>query len=565
MRALWAVLLLALPALSGCLSFLEEGDPDAGREVTPPRDVADPADYSVTGVKVHGKSTDDAITVESFDGTGLSAVVYEPQSPDALPDGSEPAFPVVVFVHGWGGMKEDWESVRFGLDAEPVNLLERFARAGFVTVAYDVRGYGRSDGEVTVAGPAEMRDLDAVLSYARDRFRTTGYAGVTGLSYGGGHALNAWAHNPNVTTAVPHQGWTDLYGALLPGDVPKIEWGVALAGVGTAGSAYPGTGGGTGNLHPMVAQWLQDAALRQDLAAMEAQMDARSVGGVLSRVQKPLLLCQGLQESLFPQFHEALLTAGGFTRAYVHTGGHGTHDEACWDRTLDWFQFFLRGLENGVDRWPLLETVDADPDRPALAFDRDDLTDARDGAERSFLRFDHLVAYESDATFTIQQRALNNPLSEPSVLWDQAGMAYNAVPHQARFEGDDPTAVFFAGKPVDGSTVVLGAPRLVLRLADPDATADFQVAASLFHVIAGEGGESSRILSRGAHAYVNGTTAEHGGTLEIPMDWTKATLESGDRLALKLSANEVGYYLPLQANYAIDFTGRSYLDVPYFG
>lgn len=565
MRALWAVLLLALPALSGCLSFLDEEDPDAGREVVPPRDVADPDDYSVTGVRVHGKEAGDAITIQASDGAGLSAVVYQPLSPDALPDGSPPAFPVVVFVHGWGGMKEDWESVSFGATEEPVNLLERFALAGFVTVAYDVRGFGRSDGEVTVAGPAEMRDLDAVISYARDNFHTTQYVGVTGLSYGGGHALQAWARSANVTTAVPHQGWVDLYDALLPGDVPKIEWGAALVGVGAAGAVFPGTAGGTGNLHPMVVRWLEDAALRQDLRGVEAEMDVRSVGDVLSRTDKPLLLCQGLQESLFPQFHDALLGAAGFTRAYVHTGGHGTYDEACWDRTLAWFQFFLRGVDNGVDRWPLLETVDADSERPVLRFDRDDLVRARDGATRSFLRLGQLAEFESDATFTVEQRAASNPVSEPSVLWDQAGMSYNAVPHQARFEEEDPTAAFFTTKPTTGSTVVVGAPRLVLMLADGNATADFQVTASLFHVIDDEGSETSRILSRGAYAYVDGTTAEHGGVVEIPMDWTRATLESGDRLVLKISANEVGHYLPLQADYAVEFTGRSYLDVPYFG
>ncbi len=568
MRATWAVLLLALPALSGCLSFLENDDPDAGRDAVPPRDVANPSDYTVTSVKVHGKAMDDAISIPGFGGTPLSAVVYEPLSPDALPDGSAPAFPVLIFMHGWGNSKEFWENVRFETAAPPVNLLEKFAAEGFVTVAYDARGFGRSGGEATVAGPAEMEDLDLVRQYVQDRFHTTSYVGVTGMSYGGGQSLNAWATNPFITTAAVHDGWTDLYDALLPGNVPKAEWAVTLAAVGTVGGVVPDpAGGSTGNIDTMVYKWFEDAAIRQNLAEMEVQMDARSSAGRLGNVQKPMFLCQGLQETLFPQFHDALLDASGFTRAYVHTGGHGTYDETCWDRTLDWFRFFLLGVDVGVDKWPFLETVDADSNNPVLSFARAELEDARDNAMVYHLREPDLVQFDNMATFVVNQRFVSNPLQEPTVLWDQAKLSYNAMPHQLRFEGDDPSSVYFTTKAFERSTVVLGSPQLTLDLgADSNAT-NFQVVASLYHVLDNEGSETSRLLARGAYAFVDGVTAAHDGTVSVPMDWTKATLQSGDRLLFKISANDASAYLPYQgaaAPYSVTFTGHSTFEVPVF-
>ncbi len=567
MRATWAVLLLALPALSGCLSFLETDDPDAGRDATPPRDVADPSDFTVTSVKVHGKEANDAITISGFGDTPLSAVVYEPLTPDALPDGSAPAFPVLIFAHGWGNTKEFWENIQFGATSAPVNLLEAFAKEGFLVVAYDARGFGRSGGEASVAGAAEMEDLDLVRQFVQDRFHATRYVGVTGMSYGAGQAMNAWATNPFITTVAAHDGWVDLYDALIPGNVPKAEWGVALPAIGVLGGVVPDPAGGSaGNVHPIVVKWMQDAALRQNLGEMETQMDARSTRTLMGGVTKPLFLCQGLQETLFPQFHEALLGAGGFTRAYVHTGGHGVYNETCWDRTLDWFKFFLLGDDVGVDMWPFLETADADSNNPVLAFDRDALEMAEDQATVYHLREPDLVQFDNNAVFAVDQRVLANPLAEPTILWDQAAMSYNAMPHQLRFEGDDPTAVFFTTKAFTQSTVLLGAPQLTLDIHPDSNATDFQVVASLFHVLDDEGSESSRLLARGAYASIDGETADNDGSVSIPLDWTKATIQSGDRLLLKISANDPSAYLPLltaATPYSVEFTGHSTFELPF--
>ncbi|MGB1586067.1 MAG: alpha/beta hydrolase [Thermoplasmatota archaeon] len=554
----WLALLLIVPMLSGCLSFLEDDEPEP--MIGPASDVDDPSMVTVDGVAVHNHPTDgggqDRIT--SFDGTQLPYVIYEPLASRALPDGSQPRFPVVVFVHGFGYSKEMWLCPPMGDPGQPplpddpcpfTNLLQKFAEAGIIAVAYDTRGFGQATGQVTVAGEAEMADLDAVIDFVADRFPVNGKVGVTGISYGGGHAMHAWAFNPKVTTVAAHQGWVDLYEALLPGNVPKVEWDLALIGQGTATSGA--------QLHPMVYEWAANGIQRTNLADVEAALDARSVLDAIA-TDKPLLICNALQDSLFHQTQDVLDGATGFTRVVVYEGGHGTMDAECWDKTLAWFEYFLRGVDTGVDAWPALETVDASGG-DAITFDElPDIT-----LDSYYLREPQLTTYApSNTTFNVQQRALNNPFAEPSVVWDQVGMPNQALPYSMR---NDPTAVFFEAGAYSQSEVILGAPSLELVLDGDNQTA-FQVAVQLLAVAQDD---SSIILSRGAYAHVPGVTPEIDDRITVDLHYTKADLSPGTRLVLKVGGNDASWYLPLlngndlaSSNYDVAFTGHSMLTVP---
>src|SRR5687767_4746656 len=151
MRQAWvavAFALLALPALSGCLGVFDQEEEPAGP--VQPADVGyDPESIEVTDVERT------AVTIPSFDGTELSAVVYTPVTADTLPDGSPPRWGVVVALHGWGFFKEQFEgaggatgapipSDSSGTVENTVNPLDAYARQGLIAVAYDARGFGRS-------------------------------------------------------------------------------------------------------------------------------------------------------------------------------------------------------------------------------------------------------------------------------------------------------------------------------------------------------------------------------------------------------------------------------------
>lgn len=559
MRSSWAAVLLVLPLLGGCLDLFDgkEDGPREGEVV--PADVGfDPQSIRVTGFEKT------AYTVPSFDETALSTVIYAPVSSDTLPDGSPPRWGVVVFLHGWGFFKEQYQGVS-GTASTPeqadpatsaspygIDRLQAFAEQGLIAVAYDARGFGQSGGQATVAGPAELADLDAVLDFVAERYSTNGLVGIVGQSYGGGQAFQAWADDPRITTIVPMFGWVDLYEGLAQGNVPKAEWVAKLLGGGYAGSK--------GQLSPMVGEWSANVVSRGDLATVEAQMDLRSaLPSRLATVEKPLFLCQGLQETLFPQADLAWEAAGGFTRVLMFQGGHGAQDETCFAKSLDWMLYFVGGRDTGVDAWPALTTVDAAGGAPL------EYADFPQPVARTFyLREPTLANDPSDVTFTIDQRLLANPFAEPSGVWESAGLPFNQVPEQLR---QDPTAVFFDSPAFTGSDVLMGAPTVRLHLADPATSLPFQVTGVLYHVDCGGDpacpSGKSRILSHAAAAVLDGDDAPDG-VVELRFWWTKTNLEPGDKLVLKLGANEPSVWMPLLANYSVEFTGASELTLPFF-
>src|SRR5688572_1801849 len=261
MRWSWAAVLLALPLTAGCLDVFDrdggEGDQDP---LTSPADVGyAPESVAVTGV------AKGSLTIPSFDETALSTVLYRPLTDDTLPDGAPIPWGVVVFLHGWGFFKDQFQGAA-GVSGAPAQAsaaagqvpygpdqMQLFAEQGLIAVAYDARGFGRSGGTATVAGPAEMADLDAVLDHVAEHYPTSGRVGLIGTSYGGGQAFQAWADDPRVVTAVPIYGWVDLYDGLLQGDVPKAHWAALLTAGGTAGGKGP---------NPTVAAWLQKGVAR---------------------------------------------------------------------------------------------------------------------------------------------------------------------------------------------------------------------------------------------------------------------------------------------------------------
>jgi hypothetical protein len=299
----------------------------------------------------------------------------------------------------------------------------------------------------------------------------------------------------------------------------------------------------------MVHDWYTRLYTRDRLPAMEDQMDDRSVRDLLAGTDKPIFMCQGMQESLFPQIDEAWAGTPSFARTYIFTGGHGADNPECWRLTLDWFRFFLAGFDTEVDQWPALRTQDAAGGNE-VAYDEFPETSRR----TYHLRAPDLVEGQSSAaTFTIDQRLASNPLVEPGALWDQMGAPYNAVPAQMR---DDPAGVFFETGAFDAGAVLLGAP--TLRLTAAHNSSAFQVTGMLFL----ESGTTSQVLTRAA---ISLPALEAGQAIDMRFDWVKADVAPGDRIVLKLSANDPSWFMPLLADYSVTFDGRSELALPFFG
>lgn len=138
-----------------------------------------------------------AVTIYS-EGTRLAAEIFTP--PGTAPTAGWPA---ILLCHGWGGLK-----------SHLARYAETFARAGFVAMTFDYRGWGESDGRIialrdsprlleagertmTVRVLREIVDpIDQTTDIKNCLHVLAAEAGVDrarlaiwGTSYGGGHAV----------------------------------------------------------------------------------------------------------------------------------------------------------------------------------------------------------------------------------------------------------------------------------------------------------------------------------------------------------------------------------------
>lgn len=536
--------LLVLPALGGCLSFLNDKEP--APKPSDPADVGyDPSTIRITSV------VREEFIVPSFDGINIAAVAYVPKSPDLLADGTVPTWPVLLVLHGWSRTKEFFEGNPQNLPAQPpaetpegtpvagVNWLEQLAQGGIIAVAYDFRGWGDSGGVTTLAGPAEIADVDAVLDAVDGRYATSGLVGMTGHSLGAGTSLLAMTLNPRIDTVAQMTGWSDLYGSYIPGNVPKLEWGNIIIGAGSA----------KGRLHPDIYDWHRASTSRQGMETVEAAFDLRSSRDALPTNTKPIFTCQALQDTSWTDHDWVWQESAGFSRAYYYTGGH-LDVSPCYDRVTKWMRHFIGGYDEGIADWPALSTVDAGGGRETEYVDFPEPV-----FQKTYLRMQGLDPQPSNATFTVEQRLLSNPFNEPSYVWDYTEMPNNAIPEQFR---QDPTAHFFETELTEAK-VLLGAAEVKLVLAEGEQ-APFQVTGILFKV---DGTGKSLILSRGAYAALDETDIDNG-TVPLRFHWTKANLAPGDTIVLRLGANDESWFMPYPGNYATTFTGASSLSMPFF-
>lgn len=144
------------------------------------------------------------------EGVRLSAELFSLKSNDGK------KLPTIIMSHGWGG-------VAALLRPDAVD----FARAGYLVVTFDYRGWGASDSRVILAGPVpedksdhrftaeviEVREVVDPLDQTTDLLNVihwvqaepqcdTERIGLWGSSYSGGHVVYAAARDPRIKATV---------------------------------------------------------------------------------------------------------------------------------------------------------------------------------------------------------------------------------------------------------------------------------------------------------------------------------------------------------------------------
>jgi predicted acyl esterase len=278
-------------------------------------------------------------TLPMGDGVSLATTLY-------MPDGSPPAggWPAVLLLHGLGGNR-----------ASMNEIAEQFlAPYGYVVLTVDARGHGESGGVSTLVGPREVADYAAVLSWLRLRPGVgDSRVGAMGFSVGGGAVWRLLtAAGTRLAAAVPVMTWTSLYEALLPQSFAKTGLVAYFRGL------LPDD-----RWDPTIKTLADSAVAGRDLPQIQEFARQRSVRNDLARIRAPVFMIHGRRDVAF-DMDQALTALGrlrGPRRLYLGDLGHAPAANPTAERAhyltqaRFWFDRFLKGQPNGIDRRPRIE------------------------------------------------------------------------------------------------------------------------------------------------------------------------------------------------------------------
>jgi predicted acyl esterase len=282
------------------------------------------------------------VSLTMDDGVRIDAALLEP-------DGAAPAggWPAIMMFHGLGGSHRSL-----------VPLAQTYVAKGYAVFLPDARGHGTSGGYVSLDGPREVADVRAELQWlaARPEVSDT-QIGAWGISLGGGAAWNAVVAGVPFKALETFQTWSDLYAALYPQNLGKSGAIYAFA------QSVP-----TERIEPSLRPYVPQMIGNENLPAVRQLLGSRSSLRLLSAVTTPAFLFQGRRDFVFDidQAVAAYRRLAGPKRLYVGDFGHapstfpGPDLAHVLDLSTRWYDRFLKGLPNGVDREKAVQ-VAADP------------------------------------------------------------------------------------------------------------------------------------------------------------------------------------------------------------
>jgi dipeptidyl aminopeptidase/acylaminoacyl peptidase len=137
---------------------------------------------------------DHSITFPS-DGLNLSGVLH-------VPDGAKAKLPAIVVLHGFGSNKNG------GVSMAAARL---FASFGYITLRFDMRGCGDSEGERgRVICLEQVEDLKNAVSFLQQRREVDPKRiAVMGHSFGAAVAIYGAAVDPRLAACISSGGWGD--------------------------------------------------------------------------------------------------------------------------------------------------------------------------------------------------------------------------------------------------------------------------------------------------------------------------------------------------------------------
>jgi esterase/lipase len=264
------------------------------------------------------------------DGTSIAYDLYEP-------DGAAPAggWPGIVMLHGLAGSKNDMASIAVV-----------YAAHGYAALAYTARGHGTSTGDMGLAGPNEISDERAIVSFFTGLPEVSDtQVGAWGVSYGGGQTWDGLVAGIPYKAAEVYITWTDLYSALWPQDIARSG---IVAGFANAVAARS----------TLIAANGTNAIQSRDLGTIRALVAApRSSYAQLPTIKTPVFMFQGRVDWAFDvtQALNGYNRVAGPKKLYIGQFGHppssfpGPDFAYVTEQSIAWYDHWLKGAPNGIE------------------------------------------------------------------------------------------------------------------------------------------------------------------------------------------------------------------------
>ncbi len=458
--------------------------------------------------------------VTSFDGTRLRVHWF----PNPKATGSI-MMPTILKGPGWGSPGDkDTKTHSYGLFGD-VSIADLWD-AGYNVLTWDPRGFGKSDGAVSVDSPdVEGRDTQVLLDWVAVRPNVQLDApgdprvGMVGGSYGGGIQLVLAAIDCRVDAIVPTIAWHSLTTSLFKAATVKQGWGDLL---------YAAASGRKLDPHITSAHDAGDAtgAISADDAAWFA---SRGPGDLVNRINAPTLFVQGTVDTLFTLdeavTNSSILKSHGVPTAMLwYCGGHGVCLTKGGDAalvgtaTISWLQRYLKG-DTSAQLGPGFTTVD------------------QNGAELASETYP-----PSPGPAVTAHGAGDLPLTKTNFVPVHAVSGASSSALGGVAGGITPTPASNAlevGIPFSGPLLVLGAPTLTLTYSG----------------MAGAGDRPTRVFAQLVDAttglvlgnQVTPIDIELDGathTATVPLEMVVFSASPGATLTLQLTSSGVGYAPP---------------------
>ncbi|MFI0537400.1 CocE/NonD family hydrolase [Streptomyces sp. WSLK1-3] len=273
-------------------------------------------------------------------GTVLKANVITP----AGADGSR-RYPLLVLPTSWGLPQVEY-----------LAQAQKLANSGYVVVSYNVRGFWQSGGRIEVAGPPDTADASKVIDWALANTPADDrHIGMAGVSYGAGISLLAAAHDKRIKAVAALSGWADLIDSIYSGRTQHVQAAALLDGASLV----------TGRQSAEIRQ-IFDNFYASNLSKEQEMIDwgkKRSAATYVDQTNQngaAVMMANAWGDTVFApnqyaDFYEKLT---GPKRLEFRPGDHATAEltglfglpNDVWTDTERWFDRYLKGADNGIDR-----------------------------------------------------------------------------------------------------------------------------------------------------------------------------------------------------------------------